>query len=310
MPLRPRTLLLGPLLALPLVPATSGCLIKQAAVGGLAEALSGSAEAFRTEDDPELVRGALPFALKSMETLLLARPDDAELLEAACAAFTLYSYAFVELDAEKLQDHDYVAAVELRERALRLYLRARDYGLRALELRYEGIGARLLTTPEEAAARVDPGDIGLAYWTGTSWGAAIALGLDRPEIAADFESVRALLRRVLELDETFDGGAIHETMIAIEALPEMMGGSPERARMHFERAVELSGGHHCAPYVTFATTVVLREQDRGAFDELLQAALAVDLDADPSARLANRLSRARAELFLRRADDLFLEPLE
>lgn len=305
---RPRPPLRG-LPALTALALCAGCSIRQLAVDGLADALEGSAEAYAREDDPELVRDALPFVLKTVEALLIESPDDEGLLLQACSGFTQYAYAFVELDALAIEPDDYRRAQELRDRALRLYLRARDYGLRGLELRHAGLGAELRGQPAAAAARLEREDLALAYWTAAAWGSAIGVGLDRPEIAADADVVRALLRRALALDADWDEGSIHEAMIAIESLPEAMGGSPERAREHFERAVALSKGRRASPYVGLAVGVSLPAQDAVRFRELIRMALAVDLDAEPSSRLANRLSMRRAELLLSRMDDLFLDPL-
>ena len=292
----------------PLALATCSC--RQLAINALADALASGADVFASEEDPELARDALPFALKSIEAVLAAAPEQEKLLLAACSGFTQYAYAFVEADARRIEDADYEAALALEARALRLYLRARDYGLRGLELRQPGISAELRPAPYAAAERLDENDVALAYWTGAAWGLAISVALDRPDIAADIDAARALLRRALALDEAWNAGAIHEALITIEALPEAMGGSRERARAHFQRAVELSGGRRVGPYVVLAESVSIPSQNRVEFEGLLGQALQVDLDAEPAARLANHLARDRARHLLEIADELFLEPLE
>jgi predicted anti-sigma-YlaC factor YlaD len=286
------------------------CSIRRLAVSGLADALAGSATVFAREEDPELVRAALPFALESLEALLLEQPENRDLLVSASAGFALYGYAFVELEAERLEGRDYTAAEQLRERALRLYLRARDHALRGLELGHPGIGARLRRDPAGAAAELGPGELHLAYWTGATWGLAISLGKNRPELLADVEVVRALLVRTLELDEGYQEGAAHEAMIALEGLPRAMGGSPERARQHYARALELSGGRRASTHLALAENVSIPAQDRAEFETLLDKALAVDRDAVPAARLANILAQERALRLRNSIDELFLPPLE
>jgi tetratricopeptide (TPR) repeat protein len=182
--------------------------------------------------------------------------------------------------------------------------------LKSLELAHPGITERLQVLPDEAAREVTLREIDLAYWTGASWGAAISAGVHRLEIVADLPAVQALMKRVLELDEAFENGAAHEALIALEALPETMGGSPEKAREHFQRAVELSGGQSASPYVSLAATITVSQQNREEFVDLLERALEVDPDREPSRRLANLIAQRRAHLLLERADDLFLEPLE
>src|SRR5690349_5684795 len=104
-----------------------GCSLKTMAVKTVANTLSDSGDVFSRDDDPELVRDAVPFALKLYESLLESVPRHQPLLVATCAGFTQYAYAFVETDAEALGQSQYEEAKALRERALKLYLRGRDY---------------------------------------------------------------------------------------------------------------------------------------------------------------------------------------
>ena len=274
---------------------------------GIGNAISNGPDVFGSDNDPELVRDALPFGLKTMESLLLTVPKHRGLLLTACKGFTEYAAAFVQMEADRIEPGDYAAANEMRERALRLYLRGRDYGLRGLALRSRGIGAQLQLDPKVAAARIGIKDVPMLYWTAAAWGSAIALGKDRAELLADLPAVRALIERGLVLDETYDAGAMHEAMIILEALPPAMGGSPDRARAHFERAIALSKSARASPYVTMAQSVSVLTQNRGEFDRLLHQALAVDPDRDPTQRLATLVLQRRARMLLQREDDLFLD---
>ncbi len=285
---------------------TAGCSVRGLAINALAKSLAASGDVFASDGDPELIRQATPFALKTTEALLVERPEHPGLLLAACKGFVQFAYAFVQVDAELLRDDDYEASEAGLERALRLYLRGRDYCLRALDLESPGVRRRLEVEPDSALGGLGREEATLLYWSGASWGAAISVGKDRPEVAVDLPAVRALVRRTLELDEAFDRGAAHEVMMALEALPATMGGSPERAREHYERAVELSGGGRASPFVGFAESVSVPAQDRREFVELLERALAVDPDARPSERLANLIAQKRARFLLGRADHLFL----
>lgn len=284
-----------------------GCSIRGLAVNALADSLAASGDVFSSDEDPELVRDALPFALKTMESLLAEKPEHSGLLLGACQGFAQYGYGFVQAEAERLEDDDYEAALEGYDRALKLLLRARNYCLRALELRSPGIRRRLEVEPDSALGEFGTDDVPLLFWSGASWGAAVSLGKDRPEITVDLGAVRALVARTLALDESFDDGSVHEVMMALEALPATMGGSLERARMHFDRAVELSDGARASPFVSWAEGVSVAEQDREEFERLLGRALEVDPDAVPGSRLANILAQRRARYLLDRAEMLFLE---
>jgi len=280
----------------------AGCSLKSMAVNTIADTLAESGDTFASDEDPELVRDAVPFSLKLMESVLADTPKHRGLLLAACSGFAQYAYAFVQVEAELIEFDDFEAGEALKARARRMYLRGRNYCLRNLDVRYAGLSRRLVADPAAAAAVGEPEDVPALYWTGAAWGAAISLGLDRPELIADLPVARALLDRALALDEAYGEGAIHEAFISLEALPEAMGGSKARAREHFARAVELSKGLSAGPYLTLATSVAVAEQNRTEFEELLKKALAVDPDKAPGLRLANLIAQKRARFLLENVD--------
>jgi predicted anti-sigma-YlaC factor YlaD len=281
-------------------------MVKHKAVGMVASTLASSGDVFTRDDDLELVGQAIPFGLKLYESLLDSAPKNKDLLIATCSNFTQYGVAFLETDALVLgeaQHHDEV--VKLNARALKLYLRARGYCLRAMEVRFPGIGAKLLKDPAAALTKAVKSDVPLLYWTAASWGSAIALGLDRPDLAIDMPTVRALAERALALDDTWSKGALHEMFISLDSLPAALGGSPEQARAHFKRAVELQGGSSPGPYVALALGQALPAQDRAEFRALLDQALAVDPEKEPSTRLVTIVQQRRARALLDQIDSRF-----
>ena len=295
------------MLCLALLAATTSCSINKMATKSVANSLTSGPDVFGTDDDPELIREAVPFGLKTMESLLQTLPKHRGLLLGLCRGFTQYGAGFIQPDAQTIEATDYARATAIRERALKLFLRARNYGLRGLELDHKGITQRLQTQPDQAAGEIKKPELPMLYWSAAAWGSAINLGKDRAELLADLGAVRALMARGLKLDETYDGGAFHEAMILLDALPKDMGGSPERAREHFKRAVELSKGRKASPYVTLAQSISVLTQNRREFRELLDQALAVDPNLDPSQRLATLIVQQQARDLLKREDDLFLE---
>ena len=145
--------------------------VKRLAVNSIANALTeGSTSVYARDDDPVLVGAALPFALKTMETLLEQTPDNKKLLIATAAGFVQYAHAFVLQPASTLEYTDLAAARDERDRAKRLFLRARSYALRALELEHDGITQRLTSDPKAAVSTAKPQDIPALYWTGVAWG--------------------------------------------------------------------------------------------------------------------------------------------
>ena len=293
------------LLALLIVLGGTGCSIKRLAVNKLGDALAGSGTTFAADDDPELVKAAAPFSLKLMESLLNESPTHKGLLFAASSGFTQYSYAFVQQEAAELEDKDVSGSVEMRRRSQRLYLRARDYALRGLESAHPGFSNALRTDALVAVRLLKKKDVPQTYWAAASWAAAAVVIKDTPELIADLPLVAALMDRALELDEAFDHGAIHTFLISYEmSRPGGTGDRAQRARAHFARAVELSGGQNAGPYVSLAEAIAVEQQDRKQFESLLKQALAVNPNARPEWRLANMVMQRRARWLVSQEDNL------
>ncbi len=297
-----------PALLLSVLFLASGCSLQRFAVDRLGNALAEGSSVYASDDDPELVGAALPFGLKTIESLLTQSPHHQGLLLAATSGFTQYAYAFVQAEADFIEDTDLKRATELRDRAGRLYRRALAYGLRGLEEIQPGFLPLLRADSHAALAPFQKKHVPQLYWTVAAWGAAISLNKTDPALSADLPQVEAIIRRALELDEAYGAGMIHDLLIVYEGgRPVAAGGSIERARASFDRAVSLSGGRRAAPLVSFAETVDISIQDRTEFSRLLNEALAIDADAFPDQRLANLIAQKRARWLLARMDRLFLE---
>jgi predicted anti-sigma-YlaC factor YlaD len=294
------------IVALTLCVSAGGC--SSLVANKMGDALAGSGSGFGSDDDPELIGAAAPFSLKLMESVLTETPNHRGLLLAAAQGFVQYSYAFVELRADELEDTDVRAAYVQRERARRLYLRARDYGLRGLEVAHPGLTKALKADPGAALTQMTARDVPTLYWTGVAWAAAVSLSKDDAFLIADLPVAEALVRRALELDETYDHGAIHVFLISYEmSRAGLSANAPAQARRHFARAVELTGGLHAAPYVTLAESVSISERNRKEFEQMLQRALKIDSGAQPEWRLVNMVMQRRARWLLARTDKLFAD---
>lgn len=288
----------------------AGCSLNKIAVNKLGNALAESGTTFSADDDPEFIAAASPFSLKLMESLLASAPEHRGLLLAAAKGFTSYSWAFIQQDAERQEDSSVTRAAELRARARRMYVRARDYGIRGLETRLPRFGEALRRDPRAAVRAAAARDVPLLYWTAAAWGSAISLSKDNPDLVGDQPIVEALIDRALQLDETFDAGAIHGFLVTYELSRQGAAGDPaQRARAHFDRAVSLSGGQQASPYLSLAEGVSVARQDRREFESLLRQALAIDVNARPEFRLVNLMMQRRARWLLARADQMFLDPL-
>src|SRR6476646_8340322 len=141
------------------LPALTSCgYVKGKAVNMVADTLSSGGDVFTSDDDPELLADAAPFALKLYESLLESSPKNQKLLVATCSAFTQYGVAFLEQRAIVLGTDP--------------KLREEGYCMRAMNLRFKNIEPALVRNPDEAlkAAKPQKKDVPLLYWTAASWG--------------------------------------------------------------------------------------------------------------------------------------------
>lgn len=284
----------------------SGCAsVKRMAVNQIGDAIAGGGTSYASDEDPELIKAASPFGLKLVESLLAESPNNRNLLLTASSGFTQYAYAFVQEDAEELGVTNVAASLVMRQRARRLYLRARDYGLRGLEVAHPGFTNALYADAQAAVKTLRKRDVPLAYWTAASWAAAVAIIKDDPGLISDLPRIQALMGRALELNETYDHGAIHTFLIAFDMsrpLPE--NERVARARAQFQRAVQLSDARQAAPFVSLAENVAVQQQDRKEFESSLNRALAMDVNTKSQWRLANLIMQRRARWLLTQEDNL------
>ncbi|MEO6036393.1 MAG: TRAP transporter TatT component family protein, partial [Verrucomicrobiota bacterium] len=211
-------------------------------------------------------------------------------------------------EADETEASDLAAAERLRGRARRLYLRAKNYGLRGLEVNYPGVTNALSANPKAALKKIMKTDVSLLYWTAAAWGSAISLSKDVPELVGQIPAMEALIDRALELEAGYGNGAIHSFLIAYEMSRQGLKSDPaERARKEFGQAVAASKGQEAAPFVALAEAVTIQKQDAKEFESLLNRALAINPDSNPETRLVNTVMQKRARWLLSRKADLFLE---
>ena len=219
--------------------ALSGCSIKTMAINKLGDALSEGTSSFATDDDPELV--ARRGAVRAQDH----REPDRAVPEAQGPA-----------DGRRQRFH----AVRLRvrpaggglhrgpgpgprDRACATAPRSCtcapvDYGLRALEVQSRGSGARFRTDPDARAGEDHEEARAAALLdTAAAWGAAFAIDKADSSLSVDQVLIEKLMRRALALDEAWEMGSLHDFFITWEGGRSSVGGSLDKAKQHFDRAL-------------------------------------------------------------------------
>jgi predicted anti-sigma-YlaC factor YlaD len=292
----------GILLALAGAMILGACSPKKMAVDMIADALASGGGSYASDPDPELIREALPFGLKTYEGLLESSPEHRGLLLATAKGFTAYAYMLKD-EADRMDDP--TRSREQRHRAKNLFLRGRDYALRGLEVSHPGFKAALRSADGDPLANTTPVDADYLYWAGAAWAGAVSSDKQDFMLVAELGLAGRLVARVVDLDDAFDSGAAHQFLVTYEG--GRPGGDREVARGHYQKALELSGGGSAGLHLALAEAIAVSEQDLPAFHRLVDAALAVDPEAFPGQRVANAISQRRARWLLTQIPDLFFD---
>ena len=266
---------------------------KTMTVGATASLLEDIAKSAYRQSDLRLIREGMPAYLMLIDGMVEAVPNNERLLINAAQAYASFASAFI-------QDED-------REYAAVLFARAKDYGLRALQL----IGIKDPASQPFDAFEADidkrsQKDVPYLFWAASCWGSWISLSQGSVYALAELPRVEILMKKVLELDEGFYYGGAHIFMgILNGSKPRMAGGNPDLAREHFLKAIELGRGEFLMAYIFYADYYAKKVFDKDIYTSSLETALKTPADVNPDLTLINTVAHAKAKLMLGEADDYF-----
>ena len=281
-----------PLLAalLLLAAGASGCatLVSNAATG-LADNLS---SAILNQDDPETVRAGAPSYMLLLDSFLEGSPDSPELL--AAAAYLYASYGAVFADDE--------------QRAARLTTRARQYAQKAMCETYEGACGWPNASYDEFVASlrgVGARHADALFTYGFATLAYLRAHSSDMSSLAELPEVEALFDHYLTIAGDRPNGAVHTYLgVLLTLRPPALGGNPDEARRHFEKAIELTGGRDLSAKVEYAKGYARLLYDRELHDRLLGEVVASSPYAN-GYTLTNVLAQDEAASLLAEADEYF-----
>ena len=267
-------------------PLLAGCanILGSVAAGTLSAAIL-------NQDDPDLVQSGVPAYLLLVDGLISQHPDNVGLLDAGAQIFALYGSRFAKGD-----------------QAVQLTAKARRYGERAICLSYapachwQGIDYDQLVA-ELAGVKAKRLDALYSYAVG--WLSNLQTTSEDWSTVAELPWVEAVLERALALDETYQNGAIHGYLGILNSLrPPALGGRPEVAKAHFERAIELSGGRDLSIKVEYARRYARLVFDQELHDRLLNEVVNAPVEA-PGYTLFNVLAKQEARELLATSKEYF-----
>lgn len=251
-------------------------------------------EAIFEECDAELAETAIPAQLKLLEGLLKSDPDNRPLLTNLAMGFCGFTMLYVE-------DGD-------PERASALYLRARDYGMRALGpkgLQLKNV-KNLKGKSSPVLDAITKRDLDALFWTTVAWNAWINLNLDKPAAIAQLGAAQGCLERVLELNPEYFHGLPYILMgISLSARSRLFGGDVARARTFFEKALSLEERHFLLAQYYYARFYAVRTQDKTLFLGLLDEIQQKEAVPFKDVCLLNTMTKKKAARLKEMSQELF-----
>jgi hypothetical protein len=272
----------------------SGCSFQKIALRSTAGIFAYGVQALYDETDLPLAEQAMASNLKLLEGFHKADPSNQDILLLLTQGYSSYSMGFVE--------------EESAARARVFYLRARDYGflmLRETKVFKDSIPLQI-NNFISAVQNVEKSELPALFWTAFAWGGWINLSKDDPQAIFDMGKVKAMMQRVIDLDEGYFYGTAHLFFGSIYgSLPRMLGGDPEKAKFHFEKCLALSGEKLVLAYVYLARYYAQPLLDDALFDKYLKIVLEAPLDVLPDNRLLTAIARDKAQKLIAKKEDLF-----
>ncbi len=272
----------------------SACSMGTVVVRSTQTILDSGIVAMNRETDLDLAKAAMPANLKLLEGMLIEDPGNQPLRLYAAEGFYGYAYGFVE--------------IEDRERAKQLYRRCYEHARLALSQSGVSLDPEISTEQEfeTAVARAGKAAVPAMFWTASCLGNWVNLNRDNPAGIAELSSTAILMRRVLELDETFYYGGAHLFFgVFYGGRAPLFGGNYERAEQHFERAHEINQEQLLLVDLLYAEYLARQRLDQDAFHKHLTRILESPVNLNPDLALINAIARQRAAILIKSEDDWF-----
>lgn len=259
------------------------------AISNLPENLSRS---MMNQENVELVRTAAPAYLLMLDALVETYPDDEDFLIPAAKLYGAYASAFAD---------DKVQTKNMANRAF-------QYARHALCEEEEALCAATDINVESIQVELnnlDEDEIPLVYTFASAWAGSIQVNSDDWGAVAQLPKVKTLFTWIISLDPGFDNGTAQIYMGVLESqLPPSLGGRPDLAKMHFEKAISLSNERNLMAKVLYAQQYARLMFEQELHDQLLNEVLAVDAKAE-GLTLMNLLAKQQAAELLAESEEYF-----
>ena len=299
-------------LALFLVAPLGGCSAKHVAVDQIATMVDTGMAAFEADGDMQMLKSAFPGNIKLLEAMLVNQPDNYNMLVLLARLYGSYAFAFPETEMEVAalaEDEESVGEdpAVLRAAADRYYRKGAAYALAALALKYPDISQALQDKDlaAKSIASIQPAEIPALFWYGFNLGAHVNLNKNSVRALARAHLAVKAMHRVIELDPAYyHGGAHLFLMVWYGSRSPLIGGSQEKAKLHYKKVSAISGERLSLADLYYARFCLYRAGERSAFLKTLEQV--VDRrDKVPELRMLNTVAAVRADAYLQAVDEFF-----
>jgi hypothetical protein len=262
-------------------------------------------------DNPEFIGKYIPGILEKNEKKLEKTPDDMALILETGSLYVMYANAFVQGPAEMLSAEDFERRETALEEAKADYTRGVEILNAGLARKFDGYADAYALNDAEAMTGViadaAPEDAAYFYWTAAGALSAYSLDPFNLDLGMKIPVFKVMVDKAYELDEDFNAGAIDDFYVLFySSVPEGIGGDKSKVDAHYRLAIEKSKGLQAGPYVSYAQSVAIPNQDHEAFLDNINKALAIDPNADKDNRLVNTINQRKAQYLFDNAENLFI----
>ncbi len=242
------------------------------------------------QTDIQLVCDGAPSYLLMVDSLIAAHPGDQDFLRVGSQSFTGYVNALEQCGANQ-------------ERIRVNSEKAKRYSMRLLDETTGLVKDR--KNFDSRLAKLTKSDIPSLFWGGFGLLTWIQQQKGSPAAMAKLVTVEKVMRKIIELDETFHAGAAHLFFGGYLATkPPLLGGDPEKAKQHFEKALMIAERKFLLTQLTYAQTYARGQFNQELHDSLLKEILNFDLESAPEFSLSNRIAQEKARALLK--EDYFM----
>ena len=259
------------------------------------------------EGDLTVVETTLEKNLKTLERL--SKLGNKSLIVKTSRAFSSYSGFFEDRMEEAEIAGDFETAAEMRTQAIEHYARSEMYALKVLAKSnklFKNARTVDMEAFEKALRRLKKKEVEPLFWAAYSIGRGISLQKDDPMQVIDLARVELMMKRVLELDETFYFGSAHLFYAVYYGdRSPAIGGDPEKAKEHIDHVNEINDGKFLMSYFYLARYYAYPKQDVELYKKSLQEIIDAPSDLYPGQEAATSLAKSRAKRWLSQVDMLF-----